>query len=98
MLKRHLAMLMYTILATLPLAGLAQEQAPTEAQDKDVRSAQVIEPELDRRNIKIPHIKAKDLADRLAEAFGGGSSRGGGDSGSGAPSLMPGSSPPRLSP
>ncbi len=61
MLKRHLAMLMVTLLATLPLAGLAQEQAPTEAQDKDVRSAQVIEPELDRRNIKIPRIKAKDL-------------------------------------
>lgn len=61
MVKRHFAMLMYALLATLPLAGLAQEQPPAQAQDKDVRSVQVIEPELDRRNIKIPHIKAKDL-------------------------------------
>jgi general secretion pathway protein D len=44
---------------------------------------------------ELKYIKAKDLADRLAEAFGGGS-RGGGDSGSGAPSLMPGSSPTEI--
>ncbi len=46
---------------------------------------------------ELKYIKAKDLADRLAEAFGGGSSRGGGgDSGSGAPSLMPGSNPTEI--
>lgn len=61
MVKRHLAMLMYTLLALLPLAGLAQEPAAAQVPDKDVRTDQVIEPELDRRNIKIPRIKAKDL-------------------------------------
>ena len=40
---------------------------------------------------ELKYIKARDLADRLAEVFGGGS-RGRGDSGSGA-SLMPGLSP-----
>ncbi|MCY7354858.1 MAG: type II secretion system secretin GspD, partial [Lysobacter sp.] len=37
---------------------------------------------------ELKYIKAKDLAERLAEVFG--SSRGGSSSGSGAPSLMPG--------
>lgn len=37
---------------------------------------------------ELKYIKAKDLADRLSEVFGGG--RGGGGSSSGAPSLMPG--------
>jgi outer membrane beta-barrel protein len=60
MAKRHLAMLMYTLLA-LPLAGLAQEPPPAQVQDQDVRSDQVIEPALNRRDIKIPRIKAKDL-------------------------------------
>jgi general secretion pathway protein D len=44
---------------------------------------------------ELKYIKAKDLADRLAEAFGGGS-RGGGDSGGGAPSLMPGTNPTEI--
>ena len=61
MLKRRFAMLMCTLLALLPLAGLAQEPAAAQVEDKDVRSDQVIEPELSRRNIKIPHIRAKDL-------------------------------------
>ncbi len=38
---------------------------------------------------ELKYIKAKDLADRLADVFGGGRS-GGGDTGGGAPSLMPG--------
>ncbi len=45
---------------------------------------------------ELKYIKAKDLADRLAEAFGGGSRGGGGDRGSGAPSLMPGSNPTEI--
>lgn len=61
MLKRQLAMPIYILLALLPLAGLAQEPAAAQVEDKDVRSGQVIEPELNRRNIKIPRIKAKDL-------------------------------------
>lgn len=60
MARRHLAMLMYTLLTT-PLAGLAQEPPPAQVQEQDVRSEQVIEPALDRRDIKIPRIKAKDL-------------------------------------
>ncbi|MFD0739098.1 type II secretion system secretin GspD [Lysobacter koreensis] len=38
---------------------------------------------------ELKYIKAKDLAQRLSEVFGGGRSSGGGDNG-GAPSLMPG--------
>jgi len=38
---------------------------------------------------ELKYIKAKDLADRLAEVFGGGGRAGGGDAG-GAPTLMPG--------
>lgn len=38
---------------------------------------------------ELKYIKAKDLADRLAEVFGSGGGRSGGDSGNG-PSLMPG--------
>ena len=55
MVKRHFAMLMYLLLTTLPVAVLAQEP------DKDVRVDQVIEPELNRRHIKVPHIKSEDL-------------------------------------
>lgn len=42
---------------------------------------------------ELRYIKAKDLADRLSEVFGGGS---GGASGGGAPSLMPGLDPVEL--
>lgn len=38
---------------------------------------------------ELKYIKARDLADRLADVFGGGR-RGGGDTGGGTPSLMPG--------
>ncbi len=38
---------------------------------------------------ELKYIKAKDLADRLSEVFGGGARSGGGDTG-GAPTLMPG--------
>src|SRR3990170_7991376 len=58
MAKRHLAMLMYTLLA-MPLTGMAQEPPPV--QEQDVRTDQVIEPALNRRDIKVPRIKAKDL-------------------------------------
>ena len=58
MAKRHRAMLMYTLLV-MPLTGLAQEPPPV--QEQDVRTDQVIEPVLDRRDIKVPRIQAKDL-------------------------------------
>ncbi|KRA76700.1 type II secretion system protein GspD [Lysobacter sp. Root667] len=44
---------------------------------------------------ELKYIKAKELAQRLSEVFGGGRS-GGGDSGAGAPSLMPGLEPVEL--
>ncbi|HEU0305368.1 MAG TPA: secretin N-terminal domain-containing protein, partial [Lysobacter sp.] len=44
--------------------------------------------EIQLYSYELKYIKAKDLADRLSEVFGG--SRGGGESSSGAPSLMPG--------
>lgn len=59
MVKRHFAMLMYLLLTTLPVAVLAQE--PDQVPDKDVRADQVIEPELNRRHIKVPRIKSEDL-------------------------------------
>jgi general secretion pathway protein D len=44
---------------------------------------------------ELKYIKAKDLADRLAEAFGG-RSAGGSDNGGGSASLMPGTSPTQI--
>ena len=44
---------------------------------------------------ELKYIKAKELAQRLSEVFGGGRG-GGGDSGAGAPSLMPGLEPVEL--
>ena len=44
---------------------------------------------------ELKYIKAKELAQRLSEVFGGGRS-GGGDSGGGSPSLMPGLEPVEL--
>lgn len=44
---------------------------------------------------ELKYIKAKELAQRLSEVFGGGRS-GGGDSGGGSPSLMPGLDPVEL--
>jgi len=44
---------------------------------------------------ELKYIKAKDLADRLAEAFGGRSS-GNSDNGSGSPSMMPGTNPTEI--
>jgi len=46
---------------------------------------------------ELKYIKAKDLADRLAEAFGGRSSgSNGGNNNGGAPSLMPGTNPTQI--
>ena len=44
---------------------------------------------------ELKYVKAKDLADRLAEVFGG-SSSGGGNGGNSAPSLMPGLEPTEI--
>ena len=44
---------------------------------------------------ELKYVKAKDLADRLAEAFGGRSGGGNSDNG-GAPSLMPGTNPTEI--
>jgi general secretion pathway protein D len=44
---------------------------------------------------ELKYVKAKDLADRLAEVFSG-SGRSGGNAGSGAPSLMPGLQPTEI--
>ena len=59
MVKRYFAVLVYLLLTMLPTALLAQE--PDQAPDKDVRTEQVIEPELNRRHIKVPHIKSEDV-------------------------------------
>jgi general secretion pathway protein D len=45
---------------------------------------------------ELKYIKAKDLADRLAEAFGGRSSGGGGQNNNGGTSLMPGTNPTEI--
>src|SRR6476646_9672366 len=45
---------------------------------------------------ELKYIKAKDLADRLAEAFGGRSSGGGGQHNNGGTSLMPGTNPTEI--
>lgn len=48
------------LLALLPLTAAAQEPGAREAPLKET-SEQVIEPQLDRRQIKIPHIDAQDF-------------------------------------
>ncbi len=45
---------------------------------------------------ELKYVKAKDLADRLADVFGSSGSRGGGDQGGGSASLMPGLSPTEI--
>ena len=45
---------------------------------------------------ELKYVKAKDLADRLSEVFGGGRSGGGGYEGGSAPSLMPGLEPTEI--
>lgn len=64
---RHfpIALTLTALLAALPLAGQAQQQAAPEAKPAN---PQVIEPEVDRRDVKLPRIPSNDFE---AGLFGG---------------------------
>lgn len=64
MTKGLVAMVLVANLMIVPLRANAQDPVAGEnglEGDKQAQSAQVIEPDIERRNIKVPHIKSEDI-------------------------------------